>query len=130
MSWLLLILNVEYDNGADKILLWLTATHELWYMCCRTKRDEFHKKEVLFRVNSYTESRQINIQHINDKSISHNLNSIMAVRSHTLEYFIYIPLPYYDVGRVAQSVYGLTTGWTIRELNPGGARSSARPDRS
>ena len=29
------------------------------------------------------------------------------------------------VGRVAQSVYRLTTGWTVRGSNPGGARFSA-----
>ena len=33
------------------------------------------------------------------------------------------------VGRVAQSVQRLTTGWTVRGSNPGGARFSARPDR-
>ena len=33
------------------------------------------------------------------------------------------------MGRVVQSVYRLTTGWTVRGSNPGGARFSARPDR-
>jgi hypothetical protein len=31
------------------------------------------------------------------------------------------------VGQVAQSVERLTTGWTVRGSNPGGARFSARP---
>ena len=34
-----------------------------------------------------------------------------------------------NVGRVAQSIQRLTTGWTIRGSNPDGARFSARPDR-
>ena len=34
-----------------------------------------------------------------------------------------------NVGRVAQWVRRLTTGWTVRGSNPGGARFSARPDR-
>jgi hypothetical protein len=33
------------------------------------------------------------------------------------------------VGRVAQAVHRLTTGWTVRRSNPGGAKFSARPDR-
>ena len=33
------------------------------------------------------------------------------------------------VGRVAQSVQRLTTGWTVRGSNHSGARFSARPDR-
>ena len=33
------------------------------------------------------------------------------------------------MGQVAQSVWRLTTGWTVRGSNPGGARFSARPDR-
>ena len=33
------------------------------------------------------------------------------------------------VGRVAQSVSRLTTGWKVRGSNPGGARFSARSDR-
>ena len=33
------------------------------------------------------------------------------------------------VGWVAQSVWRLTTSWTFRESNPGGARFSDRPDR-
>ena len=33
------------------------------------------------------------------------------------------------VGPVAQSVERLTTAWTVRRSNPGGARFSARPDR-
>ena len=45
---------------------------------------------------------------------------------------IFIILEYYYpffVGRVAESVKRLTKGWTVRALNPGGARFSARPDR-
>ena len=34
-----------------------------------------------------------------------------------------------NVCRVAQSVQRLTTGWTVRGSNPGGARFSARPGR-
>ena len=41
---------------------------------------------------------------------------------------IYDQQQMYFVGRVAQSVLRLTTGWTIRGSNPGGARFSARPD--
>jgi hypothetical protein len=34
------------------------------------------------------------------------------------------------VGRVAQSVYRLTTGWTVRRPNPGGGEIfCTRPDR-
>ena len=33
------------------------------------------------------------------------------------------------MGRVAQSVQRLTTGWTVRGSNPGGARFSTHPDR-
>ena len=33
------------------------------------------------------------------------------------------------MGPVAQSVWRLTTGWTVRGSNPGEARFSARPDR-
>ena len=33
------------------------------------------------------------------------------------------------VGRVAQSVQRLTTGWTVRDRIPVGTRFSARPDR-
>jgi len=35
----------------------------------------------------------------------------------------------YSVGRVAQSVQRLTTGWTARDRIPMGTRFSARPDR-
>jgi hypothetical protein len=38
--------------------------------------------------------------------------------------FLFCPL----LGPVAQSVQRLTTGWTVRGSNPGGARFSARPD--
>ena len=34
-----------------------------------------------------------------------------------------------DVGRVAQSVQRLTTGWTVRDRIPVGTRFYARPDR-
>ena len=34
-----------------------------------------------------------------------------------------------NMGRVAQSVKRLTTAWSVRVSNPGGARFSARPDR-
>ena len=34
-----------------------------------------------------------------------------------------------EVGRVAQSVQLLTTGWTVRDRIPVGTRFSARPDR-
>ena len=38
--------------------------------------------------------------------------------------------PYFSgVGRVAQSVYRMTTGWTVRDRNPVETRFSARPDR-
>ena len=36
---------------------------------------------------------------------------------------------WYPSSRVAQSVQRLTTGWTVRGSNPGGARLSTRPDR-
>ena len=35
----------------------------------------------------------------------------------------------YSVGRVAQSVLRLTTGWTVRDRIPVGTRFSAGPDR-
>jgi len=34
------------------------------------------------------------------------------------------------VGRVFQSIWRLTTGWTVRDRIPVGTRFSARPDRS
>jgi hypothetical protein len=40
-------------------------------------------------------------------------------------YMIYL----ITLGRIALSVYRLTTGWTVRGSNPSGARFSARPDR-
>ena len=53
-------------------------------------------------------------------------------RLHT-EYCTYIReilhVPYIVVGRVAQSVQRLTTGWTVRDRIPVGTRFSARPDR-
>ena len=44
-----------------------------------------------------------------------------------MENFLWVHL--LPVGRVAQSVQRLTTGWTARGSNPGGARFSACPNR-
>jgi len=41
--------------------------------------------------------------------------------------YVYIYI-YRHVGPVAQSVWRLITGWTVRDLLPVGARFSARPD--
>jgi hypothetical protein len=82
--------HVEYNNGADKILLWLTPTRVSILMLCTTMGWIPQKnKFCLFRVNSYTESRQTNVKHIEEKSerLSHDFNSIVAVRSHTLKHF-------------------------------------------
>ena len=39
------------------------------------------------------------------------------------------PYLFHFMGQVAQSVQRLTTGWTVRGSNPGGARFFASPDR-
>jgi len=50
---------------------------------------------------------------------------------HFVRCFLLISVRYYfvNVGRVAQSVERLTTGWTVRDRIPVGTRFSARPDR-
>ena len=47
----------------------------------------------------------------------------------TQSWYFWWPTVLNSVGRVAQLVLRLTTGWTVRGSNPGGASSSARPDR-
>ena len=49
--------------------------------------------------------------------------------THIALFTIYISFKVKFVGRVAQSVLRLTTGWTVRDRIPVGMRFSARPDR-
>ena len=57
------------------------------------------------------------------------LGTTYDVTSEDGEPFLSLKENTYDVGPVVQSVYRLTTGWTVRDRIPVGTRFPARPDR-
>ena len=75
----------------------------------------FGKKEIYCILRSATWS-------IYDLFSTNDIHFII-LSSIIFKYYVFL------VGRVAHSVQRLTTGWTVRWSNPGGARVSARPDR-
>jgi len=65
-------------------------------------------------------------QHLNATTTE----DITFIKHGLLRYFkgVFSLLNPFVVGRVAQSVWRLTTGWMVRDWNPVGTRFSARPD--